>query len=134
MDQTESHLEQGETPENHQNMESLLAAEGLGNIESPVQGETRKGTIASIGASQILVSIGTKSEGVITGKEFEAIPPEVLAKMTVGEEIDVYVLNPEDQSGDVVLSYIRCPRRSQLEGSRRKTGLRSQLRFRDHWL
>ena len=43
MDQNESHLEQGETPENHQNMESLLAAEGLGNIESPVQGETRKG-------------------------------------------------------------------------------------------
>ena len=108
MDQNESHLEQGETTENHQNMESLLAAEGLGNIESPVQGETRKGTIASIGASQILVSIGTKSEGVITGKEFEAIPPEVLAKMTVGEEIDVYVLNPEDQSGDVVLSYIRA--------------------------
>jgi small subunit ribosomal protein S1 len=108
MDQTESHLEQGETTENHQNMESLLAAEGLGNIESPVQGETRKGTIASIGASQILVSIGTKSEGVITGKEFEAIPPEVLAKMTVGEEIDVYVINPEDQSGDVVLSYIRA--------------------------
>jgi small subunit ribosomal protein S1 len=108
MDKNESHLEQGETPENHQNMESLLAAEGLGNIESPVQGETRKGTIASIGASQILVSIGTKSEGVITGKEFEAIPPEVLAKMTVGEEIDVYVINPEDQSGDVVLSYIRA--------------------------
>ena len=33
MDQTESHLEQGETTENHQNMESLLAAEGLGNID-----------------------------------------------------------------------------------------------------
>ena len=28
--------------------------------------------------------------------------------MTVGEEIDVYVINPEDQSGDVVLSYIRA--------------------------
>src|SRR5512136_967725 len=106
MDQNESHLEQGETPENHQNMESLLAAEGFGNIESPVQGETRKGTIASIGVSQILVSIGTKSEGVITGKEFEAIPQDVLSKLTVGEVIDVYVINPEDQSGNVVLSYV----------------------------
>ena len=108
MDHNESRLDQGETPENHQNMESLLAAEGFGNIESPEQGETRKGTVASIGTSQILVSIGTKSEGIITGKEFDSIPPEVLSEMKVGEEIDVYVLNPEDQNGNVVLSYTRA--------------------------
>ncbi len=76
--------------------------------ETPIVGETRKGTIASIGARQILVSIGTKSEGVITGKEFEAIPIEVLKTMAVGEEIDVYVINPEDKNGDVVLSYIHA--------------------------
>ena len=103
-------------------MESLLAAEGLGNIESPVQGETRKGTIASIGVSQILVSIGTKSEGVITGKEFEAIPSDVLSKLTVGEVIDVYVLNPEDQSGDVILSYVRARDEASWKEAEEKQG------------
>jgi len=122
MDHNESRLDQGETPDNHQNMESLLAAEGFGNIESPVQGETRKGTIASIGASQILVSIGTKSEGVITGKEFEAIPQDVLSQMSVGEVIDVYVINPEDQSGNVVLSYIRARDEASWKEAEEKLG------------
>jgi len=108
MDQKKENSEQGEVNENHQNMESLLAAEGFGNIDSPVQGETRQGTIASIGVSQILVSIGTKSEGIITGKEFEAITPDVLATLAVGQVIDVYVINPEDQDGNVVLSINRA--------------------------
>lgn len=108
MDQKATNPDQGEAPENHQNMESLLAAEGFGNIDSPVQGETRQGAIASIGISQILVSIGTKSEGIITGKEFEAIPQDVLASLAVGQVIDVYVINPEDQDGNVVLSINRA--------------------------
>lgn len=108
MDQKATNPDQGDQTDNHQNMESLLAAEGFGNIDSPVQGETRQGTIASIGVSQILISIGTKSEGIITGKEFEAIPPSVLASLSVGQVIDVYVINPEDQNGNVVLSITRA--------------------------
>ena len=77
MDQNDAQLEQGATPENNQaenhNMASLLEQEGLG-IDFPQQGEIRKGVIASISPGQILVSVGTKSEGVITGKEFEADP------------------------------------------------------------
>jgi small subunit ribosomal protein S1 len=119
MDQKTTNPDPGD---NHQNMESLLAAEGFGNIDSPVQGETRQGTIASIGVSQILVSIGTKSEGIITGKEFEAIPQDVLAAMKVGQVIDVYVINPEDQNGNVVLSINRArDEASWKEAEERKT-------------
>ncbi len=64
--------------------------------------------IASITPGQILVSIGTKSEGVITGKELEAIPADELAKLAIGQEILVYVINPEDQGGNLVLSYTRA--------------------------
>ena len=43
---------QGEQPNNHsQTMESLLESESL-SVELPQVGEIRKGTIASIGASQ----------------------------------------------------------------------------------
>ena len=101
----------GANPENNQvdkdNMASLLAGEGLG-IDFPQQGEIRTGVIASITPGQILVSVGTKSEGVITGKEYELIPPEELADLKIGQEIPVYVINPEDQNGNLVLSYMRA--------------------------
>lgn len=112
MEQNDAQLEQGVSPENNQNenlnnMASLLEEEGLG-IDFPQQGEIREGMIASITPGQILVSVGTKSEGVISGKEYEAIPAEDLAKMKVGQEIPVYVVNPEDQNGNLVLSYNRA--------------------------
>ena len=54
--------------ENHETMESLMRSEDAG-LEFPIQGEIRQGTIASISSSQILVSVGSKSEGVIMGRE-----------------------------------------------------------------
>jgi small subunit ribosomal protein S1 len=111
MDQNDAQLEQGAQPENNSaenhNMASLLEQEGLG-IDFPQQGEIRNGVIASLTPGQILVSIGTKSEGMITGKEFEQIPPDELATLQVGQEIPVYVLNPEDTNGNLVLSYTRA--------------------------
>jgi small subunit ribosomal protein S1 len=111
MDQNDAQLEQGATPENNSaenhNMAALLEQEGLG-IEFPLQGEIRKGVIASVTPGQILVSIGTKSEGMITGKEYDQIPTEELNAMQVGQDIHVYVVNPEDQNGNLVLSYTRA--------------------------
>ncbi len=111
MDQNDAQLEQGATPENNQvennNMASLLEQEGLG-IDFPQQGEIRNGMIASLTPGQILVSVGTKSEGVISGREYEAIPQDELAELKVGQEIPVYVVNPEDSGGNLVLSYVRA--------------------------
>jgi small subunit ribosomal protein S1 len=121
MDQTNAPTGQEEVPEgqttskttderpvtNTGSMETLLQQEGL-NLDFPKQGEIRSGVIASIGDSEILVSVGTKSEGVISGKEKEQIPVETLANFQIGQEIPVYVLNPEDPSGNLVLSYMRA--------------------------
>ncbi len=110
MDQNESQNGIGVNPENNQNennMASLLEKEGLG-IDFPTQGEIRKGVVASITPGQILVSVGTKSEGIITGKEYELIPTDELANLKIGQEIPVYVINPEDQNGNLILSYMRA--------------------------
>lgn len=111
MDQNDTRLEQGDKPENTtndlQNMASLLDQEGLG-IDFPQQGEIRQGVIASITNDQILVSIGAKSEGVITGKELESIPEEEKKSLFVGKEIPVYVISPEDSNGNLLLSYTRA--------------------------
>ncbi|MFH1446097.1 MAG: S1 RNA-binding domain-containing protein, partial [Chloroflexota bacterium] len=74
----------------------------------PKHGETRDGVIASISEGQILVSVGTKSEGLITGKEYEAIPAEILETLEVGKSIPVFVLTPEDQNGNLILSITRA--------------------------
>ncbi len=99
------HKEQTETP-NNQSMEMLLQESS--GVELPQSGEIRNGMIASIGANQILVSIGAKSEGVIAGRELESLSPEERAALVVGQEVPVYVINPEDENGNVVLSFKRA--------------------------
>ncbi len=116
MEQNDAPLGPGATPEsktptegnnnNSMNMETLLNQEGLA-LDFPQQGEILNGVIASISPTQILVSVGAKSEGVITGRELEAISEEERAALKVGQEILVYVLNADDESG-IVLSYTRA--------------------------
>lgn len=102
-----NHQPEEQPNESQSDMESLLKAEGLG-LDFPKQGEIRTGTIAGIGSNEILVSIGTKSEGVISGREKDLIPTDELKEFEVGQEIPVYVVDPEDQNGNVVLSYVRA--------------------------
>ena len=102
----EQHTEERPT-EKPSEMETLLQQEGL-TLDFPSQGEIRTGVIARIGANEILVSIGTKSEGIISGREKEMIPSDEQKALQVGMEIPVYVIEPEDQNGNVVLSYVRA--------------------------
>jgi small subunit ribosomal protein S1 len=88
-------------------MADLLDAEEY-KVDLPQRGEIRTGVIASIGPSQILVSIGAKSEGVIAGRALDDMSPEVIKSLEVGQEIQAYVLNPEDKHGNVILSYTRA--------------------------
>ena len=102
---------------NSQSMESLLK-ESTG-VELPQPGEIRKGVIASIGPNQILVSIGAKSEGVIAGRELESLSAEDRAELKVGQEIPVYVVNAEDENGNVVLSFKRAQEQMTWENADR---------------
>lgn len=99
------HTDQNE-PHNNQSMETLLQESS--SVELPQAGEIRRGVVASIGPNQILVSIGAKSEGVISGRELESLSAEERAALTVGQEVPVYVVNPEDSNGNVVLSFKRA--------------------------
>jgi small subunit ribosomal protein S1 len=115
MEQTDALLGEGTAPEsnsssesnNNTNMGALLDQEGL-TLDFPESGEIRTGVVASISQSQILVSVGAKSEGVITGRELESISEEERASLKLGQEILVYVLSAEDDSGNIILSYTRA--------------------------
>ena len=89
-------------------METLLAQEGLGLGNIPEKGDIRKGVITAITSNEILIDVQSKADGLIAGRELEQINPRNLEEFKVGEEILVYVLEPEDNNGHVVLSYTRA--------------------------
>jgi len=92
---------------NNQTMESLLNEQEL-NVDLPQPGDIRMGMIASVSPSQILVSIGAKSEGVVSGRELDQLSAEEREELKVGQEVHVFVVNPEDENGNVVLSLKRA--------------------------
>jgi small subunit ribosomal protein S1 len=87
-------------------MEQLLSQGDL-NLDMPKPGDMRVGMIASISDDEVLVSIGAKSEGIIPARELEQMSAEERAKMKVGQEIQVYIVNPEGRGGTMQLSYTR---------------------------
>jgi small subunit ribosomal protein S1 len=78
------------------------------SADQPKRGDIRKGVIARITANEVLVSIGTKSEGVIPAKELEKLDAAARGMLHEGQEITVYVINPEDHAGNVLLSLARA--------------------------
>src|SRR5512137_202013 len=62
-------------------------------------GNIVKGTIIEVRPKEVLVDIGYKSEGVISGNEFEDIKT-----VKVGDQIDVLIEKLEDKEGMVILS------------------------------
>jgi small subunit ribosomal protein S1 len=70
----------------------------------PQRGEVREGVVMKIEESGILVSIGTKREGIIPIADVRAAGDEVLSNLKVGDRIQVYVQDPENRQGDLVLS------------------------------
>lgn len=101
---------QGEEKKNNEKpmtMEALLKDQDL-ELDLPQAGQIRKGTIASISPSQVLISIGAKSEGVVSSRDLEQLTDEERDALEVGKEVYVYVINPEDNNGNVVLSLKRA--------------------------
>lgn len=74
-------------------------------VYMPTVGEVRPGHIVAVRNNEILVDIGAKSEGLITNQEINMLDSATKAALTEGEEIMVYVLDPEDGNGNIILSY-----------------------------
>ncbi|HUS84976.1 MAG TPA: S1 RNA-binding domain-containing protein [Anaerolineales bacterium] len=88
-------------------MEALLQAEAY-ELKTPRSGEIKTGTIARVTDSDILVDIGTKSEGVIPSRELEQLSDEQRAEMVVGKEVEVYIVRSGGRDGSMLLSISRA--------------------------
>lgn len=101
-------IQENSPPSEIMDMETLLAQEGLGLGNIPERGDIRTGVITAITSNEILIDVQSKADGLIAGRELEGINPQTLKDFQVGEEILVYVLEPEDNNGHVVLSFTRA--------------------------
>jgi small subunit ribosomal protein S1 len=77
-------------------------------LSMPMRGEIREGVVARVTPSEILVDVGAKSEGVITGRELDSLDEATRRALAIGQKILVYVLDPEDRNGNIVLSLTRA--------------------------
>lgn len=91
------------------NMDSWL--EESFSVHVPTQGEIRQGWIVSRNNNEMLVDIGAKSEGIINSRELDDIDDKTREQLVVGEKIYVYVVDPEDSNGNIILSYKKAAER-----------------------
>ncbi len=91
--------------------EQPLPQEGMGEMpvedwdyQRPKRGEVRTGVILSIGEQEIIVDVGAKRDGIVPYADMQRLGPEALAELHVGDEVPVYILRPEDQDGNLIVS------------------------------
>lgn len=89
-----------------QGMAELLQEEE--SLKSLRRGDIIEGVVMHADRESILVDISSKTEGVIPAQEMRSLTAEELAGLSVGDPLLVYVLNPENQEGQVVLSLDRA--------------------------
>ncbi|HXA43393.1 MAG TPA: 30S ribosomal protein S1 [Candidatus Solibacter sp.] len=82
------------------------------SIRQLSHGDIVDGTVVRVDPDEVLVDIGSKSEGVISNRELGMRGDPNAIQLTEGDEIKVYVLQPENEDGNVVLSL----RRAKAEG------------------
>ncbi len=88
-------------------MEELLQQQA-GDIRSFKHGDVVEGTVVRVDRDEILVDIGAKSEGVVSNRELFGRHAENQPQPTVGDQVLVYVLQPESNEGHAVLSLRRA--------------------------
>ncbi len=69
-------------------------------------GDIVEGTVVDVNPGVVLVDVGYKSEGVIAGRELKT-EDEELQNVEPGDDILVYVITPEDDEGQLILSLRR---------------------------
>src|SRR5215217_5040253 len=71
-------------------------------------GDVMDGIIMRIDRDEILVDIGSKSEGVVPAREFSSLTSDERQNFAIGETVLVFVVQPENQEGQAVVSIDRA--------------------------
>lgn len=72
------------------------------------RGQVVPGVVVRVSPSEIIVDIGAKCEGIVPGGELERTWLADRDAIHVGDEVQVYIVNPEDADGNIILSLSRA--------------------------
>jgi small subunit ribosomal protein S1 len=109
---TEAEPVTADTSESGMTMADLLDAPGH-EVKSLKHGDVVEGKVVRIDPDEILVDFGGKSEGVVSNRELMSRRApregeEARPELSIGDEVLVYVLQPESPEGHAVLSLRRA--------------------------
>ena len=71
-------------------------------------GDVMDGVIMHVDREEILVDIGSKSEGIVPSREYSSLSTEERQALAVGDTILVFVVQPENPEGHAVVSIDRA--------------------------
>jgi len=88
--------------EQYQDFADLL--ESSFEVDDLQRGDIREAVILDIRKSEIVVDVGVKHDGIIPQQDIERMEPGLFKSLNVGDSVPVYVLNPSDQEGNLIVS------------------------------
>jgi len=91
-----------ETEEEHEAAAHL--SEETYDFKAFSRGQVLPGKVVRVSPEEILIDVGWKYEGVVSGHELQSMTPEDFANIHIGDEVLAYVVNPRDRDGRIVLS------------------------------
>jgi small subunit ribosomal protein S1 len=74
----------------------------------PKRGEIRQAQVITISDDGVMVDLGLKREGLIPAYDLQRVGGEVADSLSLGDEIPVYIVRPEDKEGNIVVSWYRA--------------------------
>jgi len=70
----------------------------------PQRGEIRNAIILQIEPNEIIVDMGAKQDGIVTSQDLDRLDDDFRKSLQVGQTVPVYVLNPRDSDGNLIVS------------------------------
>lgn len=89
-------------------MATLLEQSGMADLRPLRRGEVIEGHVMDVERDGLVVDIGYKSEGIVPQQEMLSLGSDPLTKVSSGDALLVYVLQPETPAGQVALSIDRA--------------------------
>jgi small subunit ribosomal protein S1 len=74
------------------------------NFDEPQRGDIREAEILQVTDREVVVDLGVKRDGIVPLADLERLSPEQRKKIRAGDRIPVYVMNPYDRDGNLVVS------------------------------
>lgn len=83
-------------------------AQDTSDLKGLRRGDIVEGTVTATSPTSVMVDVGAKTEGIIPGRELERMNKETLDMLKPGATVSVFIVNPHDHNGDVILSLNRA--------------------------